>query len=145
MILRARVLLPKPCPIDFPLLNPTRPGLGCQWWRCGGDAMLRVLVVLIVLGAASPAWALGILGPSPISCGAWIEARKMESVRAWEDEKWVLGFLSGMAAESNIDFLHGADAPGIFSAMDNECARDPLQQMDEAARAVMTKLVQRMP
>lgn len=57
---------------------------------------------------------------------------------------WVLGYLSGAAAGSDIDVLKNVDNPnGIKIWIENYCKDHPLDGVPDAARALFLELVKR--
>ena len=74
------------------------------------------------------------------SCGTWIEERPQQNFRAISVEAWLVGFLSGIAAASNEDILHGTDNASLFLWMNNWCRANPLKDVFDGATALTREL-----
>jgi hypothetical protein len=98
-----------------------------------------VSVVMLMAMVASTLRAVEIRGAR--SCGKWLEERR--SGNHVYAEAWLVGFLSGMAFESNKDFLKGTDNASIDSWMDNYCTNHPLDTLVDGAEALMNELTRR--
>ena len=73
------------------------------------------------------------------SCGSWI-SEKVVVIRAG-NERWLVGFLSGLAAVSNKDFIKGTDNESIFLWVDNYCQANPLKDVFDAGIMLATELI----
>ena len=98
---------------------------------------LTALVALCVISA--PASAVTLRGTQ--SCGAWVNDR--HGVYAVPNLTWVIGFLSGLALESNKDFLRGTDNDSISVWIDNYCHAHPLNDLSDASQELAVELVRR--
>jgi hypothetical protein len=104
----------------------------------------HVFAVLAALCfAASTANAVTVRGTP--SCGSWVENRSTpNNWVAVANIAWLNGFLSGLAAASNKDFLNGTDLDSALVWVDNYCRSNPLNDLDDAGKALGTELVKRM-
>ncbi|MDM0057346.1 hypothetical protein [Variovorax fucosicus] len=100
--------------------------------------MKKLVAVLLVL-LASGANAVSIRGP--VSCGAWVKERQEAGWGTQTNQAWLVGYLSGVAAASDKDFIKGTDNPSIFLYLDNFCRANPLKTIDEAADALTIELI----
>jgi len=75
------------------------------------------------------------------SCGQWISDGRQNSERALLSERWLVGFLSGMAFHSGKDFIKGTDNPSIFLWVSNYCQANPLKEIVDAGNALFNELV----
>lgn len=82
---------------------------------------------LIALAGAN-ALAVTIRG-SP-SCGNWIDYKnKGDKLGTIVNERWLVGFLSGMAISEQLDVLPGTDNDSLSLWMDNYCRANPLESV----------------
>ena len=74
------------------------------------------------------------------SCGSWIESRKEDGWPSRTAQAWLVGFLSGMALESDKDVLLGTDNLSIFAWMDKHCNENPLSSLTSGGMALFPEL-----
>jgi hypothetical protein len=75
---------------------------------------LATLALLTFLPATASA-EVGILSPPHDACGSWVAQQKNPGSRAGTgDRAWVAGFLSGLAMQSDTDFLRGLDGDAVY-------------------------------
>src|SRR5262245_27730434 len=132
------------------------PQLGLGWKRPGPPIIsahdlqrvitvraIRVVAVLALTGAMSTAQAQEgkfIVGPRDFSCGMWTNTPKNT---AQHDvlESWVLGYLSGINAESaGGDFLRGREPGGLVAWIDDYCRRNPLHIITQSTNELIKEL-----
>lgn len=89
--------------------------------------------------AAAPAEGVVQARQAP-SCGEWIAHREKSNTLALGDTAWLLGYLSGMAANSGRDHLAGTDNASIYRWMDNYCRNNPLRDVSGGAKALAAEL-----
>lgn len=77
------------------------------------------------------------------SCGTWIDYQKQGGASSLASETWLVGFLSGIAFESNKDILDGADNPSIFLWVTNYCQANPLESLTKAGEALAVALMKK--
>jgi hypothetical protein len=110
-----------------------------------GTGGLLAFAVLFVLGPdeiAQERPAPGrytIYGFGARSCGAWVEARREESLTATAYEGWMLGFVSGYGYGSE-DQLRVTDAKAMSVWLDNYCQAHPLDTIAVASQALVREL-----
>lgn len=75
------------------------------------------------------------------SCGAWVTERQKMSAAGTTYRFWLIGYLSGLAVGSSMDFLRGIDNDSIYLWTDNYCKASPLKYLDEAGRELAMELV----
>lgn len=109
-----------------PTMKPTPLLLACLLFALSGPAP-----------AAAPAEGAARQAPS---CGEWIVHREKSSTLALGDTGWLLGYLSGMAANSTKDYLSGADNASIYKWMDNYCRTNPLRDVSSGAKSLTAEL-----
>lgn len=95
------------------------------------------LFILVLFLTAIDVHAVDVRGSR--SCGTWLEERQRDKHQY--AEAWLVGFLSGMAFESDKDFLSGTDNASLDAWMDNYCRRNPLQSMYKGAEGLMMELI----
>ena len=59
------------------------------------------------------------------------------------NEAWFVGFLSGMAFESNKDLLKGTDNASITLWVTNYCQKNPLKSLSQAADELADELAKK--
>ena len=94
-----------------------------------------VLAANLVGGSVST-FAYTGMGSSTVSCGTWtVERKNPQSVEAYMDKSWILGFLSGIGfiAVNKYDPLVGMDHNGVTAWIDNYCLSNPTKNISEAA------------
>ena len=74
------------------------------------------------------------------SCGKWIKDRKENSFPSTGNKYWLLGYLSGLAAKSDINILDGIDNKSIFLWTDNYCNTHPLKYLDDTGLSLFYEL-----
>jgi hypothetical protein len=105
--------------------------------------MRRVIWSAILLANLSnSAGAATLLGPNPLSCGAWNEARQDldHPVLELQYEVWFMGFLSGQAmmiAGPHVDPLSEVDAQSIRDWAEDYCRDHPSSDLVGAARVFL--------
>ena len=78
-----------------------------------------------------------IYGAGADSCGTWLAERKTS---AWfQDGEWILGFLTAANRFANVPPRH-TDSAAITVWVDNYCQANPLEDLVEAATALLTTL-----
>jgi hypothetical protein len=110
----------------------------------GSMRLLRVMLVIFAIGISNSASAVSIRGPA--SCGRWVKDRaepNKPNVREEFDKTWLLGFLSGLTAASNIDVLKDPDVESLYLWMDNYCKAHPLDGVDDGAGKLFDELAKR--
>ena len=100
-------------------------------------ATAMALCCLVLSATVVDAQAVAIRGAT--SCGLWVKDRQ-EKI-AFVHHRWVLGYLSGLAFESDKDILKTTDAESIFLWVDNYCRANPLKDIDDAGTTLFYELV----
>ena len=102
----------------------------------------KILALAITLLISHNAIALQILGVP--SCGKWTVEIKNESAVGLAYGFWLTGYLSGTAYGSQRDILkHKPDKEGLMLWVGNFCQKNPLADVDEAARELIKELVKK--
>ena len=76
-----------------------------------------------------------------ISCGMWAASRTANN--SLPNELWLVAFLSGIAFNSEKDFLSGTDTFSITAWMDNYCKANPLDYVMKGASTLSKELIRR--
>jgi hypothetical protein len=76
------------------------------------------------------------------SCETWLKARPSN---ASLHESWLLGFMSGVSQETDIDFPKGMDNVALFEWMDDHCRKNPRQTIALGGYMLMGKLRSTLP
>jgi hypothetical protein len=103
-----------------------------------------VLAVAIVAAshAASAQQKVRILTPSSDTCSAFTKAMDAkDEARLAGLAGWALGYLSGVAQGSGVDFLRNEEAPKLFTRLYAGCSTQPTKPLslvvEEMARALL--------
>lgn len=94
----------------------------------------------LILSSASLVHAVTIEIRGGASCGQWTESR-LQDWAAIGNQRWLVGYLSGLAAAYRKDILRGTDNPSIFLWMDNYCRANPLKRIDNGGDLLYRELV----
>lgn len=100
-------------------------------------AMALLIFSLAISSAVPNANAINVRAAT--SCGQWVSEKG-----TWEgagSNRWLLGFLSGLAAGGGKDILRGVDNESIYLWVDNYCRANPLRGIDEAGWELYSTLV----
>jgi hypothetical protein len=92
---------------------------------------------------ALPALAQAVAVRDSPSCGEWVKARVDVATPQPETqivERWLIGFLSGIAVGTRLDLLHGTDSASLYSWMDDYCRANPLRSVAEGTPALVAEL-----
>jgi hypothetical protein len=97
----------------------------------------------VTLAAIAPA-ANGHLVESrgAASCETWLRERPNN---AKLHESWLLGFLSGVSQEADINFPKGMDNAALFKWMDDYCRQNPRQTIQLGGYMLIGKLRSSLP
>ena len=79
------------------------------------------------------------------SCAKWPKAATITSASKAVPLNWTLGFLSGWAAQSNLDLLDLVDPEAVSAWMDTYCQAHPAANLPTAARELERVLEERLP
>jgi len=104
-----------------------------------------VVLTFVILAASHPALAqqsVRILTPAEDSCSTFTKAMDAnDQVRLAALSGWALGFLSGVAQGSAVDFLRNEEAPKLFTRLYAVCSNQPTKPLsvatEEMARAFL--------
>jgi hypothetical protein len=108
-----------------------------------------IAVTVLVTVGFQPLYAAVYRGPGSHSCGSWTEDKATETshhTNRFDDESWVMGFLSGYnayAMTGDADIAQGVSARDIFKWLDNYCASHPLDLIGTGVDALIHELHQR--
>lgn len=82
--------------------------------------------LISVMAATSSASAHIVETRGGAACATWAQQRPKNSKLL---ETWLLGYLSGMAQQADIDVPKAVDNDAIFRWMDDYCRRNPQQRI----------------
>lgn len=101
--------------------------------------MKRWVALFMVLAAFSAeVCAVTVFGSRP--CGGWVSDRQNGGSSKLAAEAWLMGYLSGLASASEVDFMEGADAASMILWADNYCHANPLSYAHEAGKTLFFEL-----
>lgn len=108
---------------------------------------IRTLLVLL-LGcclAAQAAAQVTVTTRGARSCAAWAENRLDEReghpLKAQVHQTWLVGFLSGMAASSGVDFMARTRNEPLFLMVDRYCGENPGANLAQAGTVIAQELM----
>ena len=107
---------------------------------------LRTLSIAITTIIANVAFvpstaAITVVGGK--SCGEWIKYRHEGGWPKVIVQNWLMGYLSGVAMESGIDYLKEAEGESVYIWVDNYCNSNPLERTVNAADKLIIELRKR--
>jgi hypothetical protein len=76
------------------------------------------------------------------SCDQWENLNTPSSIAT--KHEWLLGYLSGMATATQIDFLKGHEENSLFSWMNNYCHKNRLKSISDGAGVLIKELKKNM-
>ena len=79
-----------------------------------------------------------------VSCGDWINSHTHNLTAASWGEYWLIGFLSGIAAGSRIDFMKNTESSLIVKMMNKYCTSHPLDSTSAGANVLLYELIGKM-
>ncbi|WP_224043905.1 hypothetical protein [Paraburkholderia unamae] len=105
--------------------------------------LAATVVAALTLIAATGVHAVTIRGVD--SCGEWVEVHKSSapSIGSVTAERWVVGYLSGVATGTGKEIIKGADNDSIFLFITNYCRANPLDNVADASGSLMDELIRR--
>jgi hypothetical protein len=100
------------------------------------------LLGLAWLAVAAPAAAFDadgtyiVHGTGQAPCSEWTADRMIAGAGAWQQQQWLLGYLTAYNewVSGSADVVGALDAEGIFSWVDDYCARDRTQKLSDAVQ-----------
>lgn len=118
--------------------------------RCKSTLVVALLLWPTVAGAVDHNGQFKVLGEGSSSCGQWTKDRlEKESWAALAKAAWLRGFITahnfiggGTGVWSN-NLTQGTDYEGIMGWVDNYCAQHPLDNIADAAQALVVELNER--
>jgi hypothetical protein len=113
-------------------------------WRVYAG-ILAMSVSVHPASAVGPDGRFSVKGPGGSSCGTWTESRK-DAVAGANNVSWMLGYVTaygryGWSLSSNV--AADTDNIGLVAWMDNYCAAHPLEEIEDAAHALVLELGER--
>lgn len=75
-----------------------------------------------------------------ISCGRWINDKKNDELSRITAERWIIGYLSGLAAGTEKNILEGTDNDSIILWIDNYCSANPLKDIGHGSNEIFFEL-----
>jgi hypothetical protein len=86
-----------------------------------------------------------VLGQGNISCSSWTESRRNDNPLAATRTAWVLGFVTAFnryGPKPESDVSGGKDTEVLMARIDGHCKRHPLDNLYNAAAALVDELRQ---
>jgi hypothetical protein len=110
-------------------------------------ARMRAIAVLAMtlampIGGANAQKEARILNPASDSCRAFLQALSMhDKATLTVLASWALGFVSGMAAQGESDFLRDVSPEALYRQLTIECGKDQRQPFSAAVNALARSLI----
>jgi hypothetical protein len=106
----------------------------------GGQKMLRIILAVFAITIATEARCAIGLGPGNLSCGTWLQERRAGGWPTLNTQTWVLGFMSAynFYASEDGNVSSGTDVAGLMAWIDQYCSSHPLDNVDKAAKELIT-------
>lgn len=102
---------------------------------------MRSIILAIGLAFAAYASAVPVTVRGSPSCGEWVQTRaSSESWPALVTQRWLTGYLSGLAIATNVDILKGRDNASLFLWTDKYCQSNPLNYLVDAGDQLYKEL-----
>lgn len=92
---------------------------------------------MFAIGFSANSYAVLILETT--SCEEWIKPSSV--LMHHEDKWWLLGYLGGLAAAKDIDFLRDAKPQSLFLWMDKYCKNNPKSNTMEGGDSLADELI----
>jgi hypothetical protein len=107
--------------------------------RLASVTAVAALVVAAPSATAEKAW---ILTPTEDSCATFIAAMNVDdTTKVAAFAGWAIGFLSGVAEGSNVDFLRTPSQQDAVALLYSECGKQPARQMSEVLEEIAAALI----
>lgn len=75
------------------------------------------------------------------TCADWTEHRTISSSQSEVDEAWIVGYISGLSASADIDFIKVINIDSIKEWIDRYCETHPLKYLQDGGQALAMELV----
>lgn len=108
---------------------------------------LRLLLIVSAIGFSTNSIATGFTYIGSASCGDWVQNRTgggdAKLLLSTAQKFWLLGYLSGVANGSGVDFMRTSDAASFELWMDNYCRDNPLDNVADGAVKLARELIKK--
>jgi hypothetical protein len=103
--------------------------------------ILPLALITALFSPISKAADYGVYGYGMVSCGAWTAERKNDAIKTEVYQAWIMGFVSGFGF-SQVAELKTTDHKALSAHIDNYCAANPLDDVADAAAALIYELME---
>jgi hypothetical protein len=104
--------------------------------------LIKILLLTAVIAITSVSTSISAeykgFGAGGKSCGAWTSEKANSPASSYQNQQWVLGFVSGAGWSENRSYE--ADADGMLGWIDNYCKENPLKDIGDTAAALIYEL-----
>ena len=106
--------------------------------------MISALLVVFAIGSMFSTSSMAVTVRGSPSCGEWVEtSKKPDGWPHLANQRWLVGYLSGIATGLEIDFIKKADNASMFLWVDNYCKANPLSYADDAGVKLVMELTKK--
>ena len=98
---------------------------------------------MFAIGFSTSSYAFDVVGAA--TCGDWVKERADNGKNKVADESWLVGYLSGIATDSNKNFLRFNNANSFYLWMDDYCKNNPLSNTSIGGKMLSMELMKGMP
>ena len=108
--------------------------------------MKRLALIVAMTLVSTGAWGYNIKGVGNDSCGSFVSVKQTKEADYYVYMHWVTGFITGGNVErgrngGNDSIGDGLDAEFIELWLENYCRANPLNDLDQAADALVNELI----
>jgi hypothetical protein len=105
------------------------------------ESKTAIIVALLLSTTASSSLLAQVVVRGMPSCGEWAKPDPNDVLTTVAFQRWLVGYMSGMAIASKKDILSGTDNASLFLWMDNWCRANPLKDVAMGANELYFELV----
>lgn len=106
--------------------------------------MKKINAVLLLVGLLVSTGATAVSTMGNTSCGRWVKDRSASSLRdQLAGDSWLIGYLNGVAAWSDVDILNQVDGESLMLWMDNYCKANPLESVAHGGMVLGVELMKK--
>ena len=105
--------------------------------------MKKNLIIFLVCLVMPLSVYAGAMNTAAKTCADWGEHRNISDSLAEVDEAWIVGYLSGISASADVDFIKMINTDSIKDWMDKYCKIHTLKFLTDGGQALALELIDR--